>query len=166
MGIYCKNCGMYYADDVMSCENCGYVLADEPLQRAESVISASKMTPEQAVLSFWQRYSDFTGRSRRSEFWNSALINFIIAIFISTVGILLPLRLAEVISSVFVAMLFLPNIAVAVRRMHDIGKSGWILFVGFIPVIGAIWLVILFSLDSDKYANQYGESPKYYIETE
>ncbi len=162
LGVYCKNCGMYYNETVTFCKNCGSMIQDEPLQRAKIVRNTPKMTPEQAIFTFWKRYSDLRGRSRRSEFWFSVLINWIIAILISIVGILLPVNLGEVIGTVFTAMLFLPNIAVAVRRMHDIGKSGWMLLVGFIPFIGAVWLVILFAIDSEKTANEYGESPKYY----
>ncbi len=166
LGVYCKNCGMYYNEYVTFCENCGNRLSGEDTQTAETVFNVAKMTPEDAIQNFWRRYSDFKGRSRRSEFWYSVLINWIIAILISIIGVLLPLHLGKAISTVFTAMLFLPNIAVATRRMHDIGKSGWILFLGFIPVIGAIWLIVLFALDSDKRANEYGGNPKYYIDIE
>lgn len=163
MGVYCKNCGMYYNENVAFCENCGSMLVGDPAQRAEIVRNTPGMTPEDAIFTFWKRYSDFGGRSRRSEFWYSVLVNWIIAIFINLIGILLPVNLGMVISTVFTAMLFLPNIAIAIRRVHDTGKSGWVLFAGFIPVIGAIWLIILFSLDGEKRANEYGESPKYFV---
>lgn len=51
-------------------------------------------------------------------------------------------------------------LAVFVRRMHDVGKSGWWFFIGLIPIIGAIWLLILVCTDSEKGENQYGKNPK------
>ena len=53
-----------------------------------------------------------------------------------------------------------PGIAVAVRRMHDVGKSGWMLFIALIPLIGSIWLLILLFTDSQKGTNKWGPDPK------
>lgn len=55
---------------------------------------------------------------------------------------------------------FLPGVAVAVRRLHDVGKSGWFFFIVLIPLIGSIWLLILFFTEGEKGANQYGSDPK------
>lgn len=63
-------------------------------------------------------------------------------------------------SVVYALALLVPGIAVGVRRLHDIGNSGWMLLVGLIPLIGAIWLIILFCKDSQPGANEYGENPK------
>ena len=57
--------------------------------------------------------------------------------------------------------LLLPSWGVLVRRMHDIGKSGWAILIALIPIIGSIILLIWEVKDSDMFANQYGESPKY-----
>ena len=59
----------------------------------------------------------------------------------------------------FLAIL-IPSLAVIVRRLHDIGKSGWFYFVSLIPFIGSIWLIILFATEGDKGPNQYGPDPK------
>ena len=56
--------------------------------------------------------------------------------------------------------MIIPSIAVGVRRLHDIGKSGWMMLVVFIPFVGAIWLLILFVMDSKPGANEYGPNPK------
>lgn len=56
---------------------------------------------------------------------------------------------------------FIPGLAVSVRRLHDVGKSGWMLLIALIPIIGAIWLLVLYVTDSEPYTNSYGPSPKY-----
>ena len=62
----------------------------------------------------------------------------------------------------FLAVLahFIPNIGVSVRRLHDVGKSGWFWFIGLIPFIGVIWLLVLACTDGDSSDNEYGPSPK------
>lgn len=57
--------------------------------------------------------------------------------------------------------LFLPSLAVTVRRLHDIGKSGWNILWAAIPLIGIIIVLVWMCQDSDVVANKYGESPKY-----
>jgi hypothetical protein len=55
---------------------------------------------------------------------------------------------------------FIPALAVTARRLHDIGKSGWMILIGLIPLIGGIWLLVLSITDSDPEENQYGGNPK------
>lgn len=57
-------------------------------------------------------------------------------------------------------VVFIPGLAVAVRRLHDIGKSGWLLLAAFIPVGGIIWLVVKLCTEGDRGRNEYGEDPK------
>lgn len=64
------------------------------------------------------------------------------------------------ISLLYSLLVFIPYLAVSVRRLHDIGKSGWMLLVGLIPIIGAIWLIVLFATDGEPGKNQYGPNPK------
>ena len=61
---------------------------------------------------------------------------------------------------IYVLVLFIPGLAVAVRRLHDIGKSGWMLLITLIPLIGVIWLLVLLLTDSNSEENLYGENPK------
>lgn len=61
---------------------------------------------------------------------------------------------------VLVLAAFLPNLAVTVRRLHDTGRSGWWIFLGMIPLIGSIVLIVFYASDSQRGANQYGKSPK------
>jgi uncharacterized membrane protein YhaH (DUF805 family) len=105
-------------------------------------------------------YADFEGRARRQTYWMFVLVNAIISVVISIVGLLLPGALGTVLSSIFSLAILVPAIAVGVRRLHDIGKSGWWYLIIFIPLIGTIWLIVLLATDSQPGVNEYGENPK------
>jgi uncharacterized membrane protein YhaH (DUF805 family) len=60
----------------------------------------------------------------------------------------------------YVLAILIPGLAVAVRRLHDVGKSGWMILISLIPLIGAIWLLVLMVTDSNPGENQYGPNPK------
>ncbi len=99
-----------------------------------------------------KQYADFTGRANRKEYWFFVLFNFIayfVLYFIS-----------EYIAILYSLAVLLPGIAVGVRRLHDIGKSGWMMFIGLIPLIGAIWLIVLMVQAGDADANEYGPPPE------
>ncbi len=102
------------------------------------------------------RYSDFEGRSRRSEYWYFCLFYLasmiLVASFFGRFGIFLMM---------FVGVLgFIPSLAVTVRRLHDIGKSGWYYLVTFIPFIGTILILIWTCTDSEPGSNEWGPNPK------
>lgn len=61
---------------------------------------------------------------------------------------------------IYLLAIILPSLAVAVRRLHDIGKSGWMILISLIPLIGGIWLLVLLVTDSNPGDNQYGPNPK------
>ena len=65
-----------------------------------------------------------------------------------------------IIFFLYAVAVFLPGLAVNIRRWHDIGKSGWWYLIYLIPIIGAIWLTVLMCLDSEPGENQWGENPK------
>jgi uncharacterized membrane protein YhaH (DUF805 family) len=64
-----------------------------------------------------------------------------------------------VISSVYSLALFIPSLAVGVRRLHDVGKSGWFTLIVFVPLVGVIWLLVLDCTAGDLGPNQYGQDP-------
>lgn len=103
-------------------------------------------------------YANFKGRARRSEFWWFACFNLIISSVVGYIGT--SLLSMPYLSGIYAFAVLVPSIAVSVRRLHDIGKSGWMVFIGLIPVIGLIWLFILSIKDSVPGSNQYGENPK------
>jgi len=103
------------------------------------------------------KYADFNGRARRSEYWYFVLFNAVISL---GVGLLAGLIGIDWLTYIYSLAILVPSIAICVRRLHDIGKSGWWYFIGFIPLIGAIWLIVLFCKEGDRGANAYGEDPK------
>ena len=113
-----------------------------------------------------QHYFDFGGRARRSEYWFYVLFNAIIAIIFGVVGFLIGGKTGYVVTvDIYGLAVLIPGVAVSVRRMHDIGKSGWWIFISLIPLIGAIWYLILACTDSQPGANIYGPNPKTGIST-
>lgn len=157
-----------------------------------------------------KRYADFSGRSRRLEFWLWTLFNMII------VGVLCAFVVVSIFSAIadlgqraaggefanyvptdsssgsvewngekyavppqivmqtitgafgipglllgiYWLAVFIPNLAVQVRRMHDQDKSGWWILIAFVPLIGGIWLLILFLIDGTRGPNRFGPDPK------
>lgn len=135
-------------------------------------------------------YCNFNGRARRSEYWWYMLavqaITWILTLplSINSINVMVeaiqlanqgasPDQIAELqqmspmlnvfqaISSLISFALLLPSLGVTVRRLHDIGKSGWYYLFCLIPCVGIILLLVWLAQDSDKGANEYGESPKY-----
>lgn len=115
-------------------------------------------------LKVMKQYADFSGRARRKEYWMFVLFNFIFILAAMLLDNLLGTTLGElpygVIYILYALAVFIPSVAVAVRRLHDVGKSGWMYFIVLIPLIGSIWLLVLFVSDSEAGANKWGENPK------
>jgi uncharacterized membrane protein YhaH (DUF805 family) len=157
-----------------------------------------------------KRYADFSGRSRRLEFWLWTLFNMIVTcalvafIMVAVFGSITDLtnraaagefdnyipsdgsystiewngQIYQIppgifIQTIFSAMgipgillalyslaIFIPNLAVAVRRLHDQDKSSWWILIGFVPLIGGIWLLILYFTDGTPGPNRFGPDPK------
>ncbi|MBQ5840527.1 MAG: DUF805 domain-containing protein [Clostridia bacterium] len=103
-----------------------------------------------------RKYADFSGRARRYEYWMFCLANIIIGFILG----LLPF-VGTVLSALYSLVVLIPSLALCVRRLHDIGKSGWYYFIGLIPLVGGILILIWFCTDSNAEPNQWGPSPKY-----
>ena len=99
-----------------------------------------------------KQYADFNGRARRMEFWVFCLVNVVIGVVLNFVYV--PLYM------IYAAAVLLPNIAVSVRRMHDINKSGWWVLISLIPIVGGIWFLVLSLMESKPGSNVYGPNPK------
>ena len=114
-------------------------------------------------LAVLKKYAVFSGRARRKEFWMFALFNAIFSVVAAILDYVLGFAGEEglgLISALYSLALFIPGLAVQVRRLHDVGKSGWWIFISLIPIIGAIWLLILSVTDSEPGENRYGPNPK------
>ena len=111
-----------------------------------------------------KNYAGFSGRARRKEYWMFLLFNmifaFVAAIIDNVVGTASPELGYGVFYGLYTMAMIIPGIAVIVRRLHDVGKSGWMYFIVLIPFVGVIWLMVLLLTDSDDGENQYGQNPK------
>jgi len=121
-----------------------------------------------------RRYAEFSGRSRRKEFWLFFLFQVIISVVIGTIfGT--PIYYSSVgafgMTNVFSSTgstiqglvnlaLIVPNLAVAVRRLHDIDRSGWFLLLILVPILGWFTLLVMYCLDGNRGTNRFGPDPK------
>lgn len=114
----------------------------------------------------YENYASFNGRARRAEYWYFALANVVIFFPLYILGMIgVYMQLIWLVALGFGAYIlgllaiFIPSLAVGVRRLHDIGKSGWYYLLGCIPLVNII-LIVWFFTDGNRFANNYGEDPK------
>ncbi len=111
-----------------------------------------------------KNYVGFSGRARRKEYWMFVLFNVIFAIVAMVLDNVLGLASKELgygpIYGLYALAMILPSLAVAARRLHDIGKSGWWQLIALIPIIGVIVLIVWYATDGDRGDNAYGPDPK------
>ncbi len=115
-------------------------------------------------LAVLKNYAGFSGRARRKEYWMFVLFNIIFLI----VAMILDTVLGTAIEGagyglfyfLYTLAVLIPGLAVSVRRLHDVGKSGWMILIVLIPIIGWIWLLVLMFTNSNPRENQYGPNPK------
>lgn len=106
-----------------------------------------------------KKYAVFKGRSSRAEYWYFSLFNLIAAVVLVIISNVIG-DTNGIISNIYFLAITIPGLAVAVRRLHDTGRSGWMLLILLIPVIGAFWFLILMVIDSNPGDNKYGPNPK------
>lgn len=125
------------------------------------------LTMSQAVKAVFNKYADFSGRSRRSEYWY-----FYLFVLIVIFSLYIPIIIGVVTDNAIFSMVFgiplllfalatmIPNLAAIARRLHDTGRSAWNYFFVLIPLVGAILLLIWLAEDSKPGTNQWGPNPK------
>ena len=194
--IKCYECGATISDKATTCPQCGAPLAKgTTTQNSNSSPYKSFYIDEQPTLTFGEaiysafikNYANFSGRARRSEYWYFTLFQGIVNI----IAFLTPSPVIEVygqpvslLYSLFSLAFLLPGLSVSVRRLHDIGKSGWNILTLYLTPLLAIFifatsnpyfifgwaicctfylirLTIWFCRDSSEEENEYGPSPKY-----
>jgi len=115
-------------------------------------------------LAVLKNYAGFSGRARRKEYWMFVLFNIIFTLIAAALDNILGTTAGMLPYGVFyfiyMLAVFIPGLAVGVRRLHDVGKSGWMLLIAIIPIIGPIWLLVLMLLDSKPGENRHGLNPK------
>jgi uncharacterized membrane protein YhaH (DUF805 family) len=114
-------------------------------------------------LNMFKQYADFSGRARRAEYWQALLINAAIVFVLEMVGLLLlrsALAVVLAVLGVYVLAVFIPGLALSVRRLHDTDRSGAYILMSLIPVVGGILLLVATLSEGTRGPNQYGPDPK------
>ena len=111
-----------------------------------------------------KKYATFEGRARRKEYWFFVLFNVLAIIVLEILDVVLGTFSQEtgfgLLSGLYAIAVLLPSLAVTVRRLHDTDRSGWWILINFIPLIGAIVLLIFTLLDGTPGSNRFGPNPK------
>lgn len=114
-------------------------------------------------LQAFKKYAVFSGRADRSEYWYFVLFQLIFAIAAMLLDNMLHLTFGVLpygaLYLLYALASLVPSLAVAVRRLHDINKSGWYLLVSLIPIAGSIWLLVLLVTKGTVGPNKYGVDP-------
>lgn len=117
------------------------------------------------IINVFRKSLDFTGRSRRKEFWTYAFFNgaivFILTFYYYFFSNGTMAHLLEILNTVLGLGLLFPLIALTVRRLHDTGRSGWWALVIFVPVIGQLAFLVFMMQNSEIGYNEYGEYSKF-----
>jgi uncharacterized membrane protein YhaH (DUF805 family) len=180
--MFCSNCGIESVQNASFCQSCGKPLNANATSKlpgpqvspSEFAPGGGQMPPKnttssnapkamkfmEAVKFGYLNYANFKGRASRSQYWYWVLHYWIVSValtvfsgvslFLASDGTALPL------GSLFFVGIFIPSIACATRRLHDINKSGALMLLGLIPIIGAIILLVWFCAPGDPGANRYG----------
>jgi uncharacterized membrane protein YhaH (DUF805 family) len=135
------------------------------------------MTFTEAVRSGFSKYVTFSGRSRRSEFWFWFLFVIIAAVVAALLDTMLFPAMMDVqtdvadgvasvsaqggpISALVTLGLLLPGLAMQIRRLHDVDRSGWWVLLAFVPLIGIIVLIVWWATEGTRGPNRFGSDPK------
>lgn len=185
---HCNQCGTDNPDLNSHCSNCGAELPPSFDSQNQSVqtpppipgrelfgnqIPTYYRTFRSAVCTCLKdKYATFAGRATRSEYWYYMLFIFLVAVVLNAIGTSLSVFFLErtsgvyamsggtILINLFIALLtFIPSLAVSVRRLHDLGKSGWYVLLGLIPYLGVLILFVIYLLESQHVDNVYGLAP-------
>ena len=181
---FCGNCGSQFGKDEKFCPSCGNATGSTGTQQSEqgaesgqgsqqtsssdlSFLRVSSM--EDAITLFQEYFLDivlkkfalFSGRARRREFWTFTLIGLIIGIALAILSAIPILGfIFSLVSWVFLLAVFIPSLALSIRRLHDTNRSGFKLLFGLIPIVGLVLLIIWAAKEGMPEENQYGPDPK------
>jgi uncharacterized membrane protein YhaH (DUF805 family) len=111
-----------------------------------------------------KKYAVFSGRSRRMEFWYFVLFNIIVGVVLALIDMLIGTFSAAsnigLLSGIYSLAVLIPTLALWVRRLHDIDRTGWWIFINLIPLIGTIVLLVFALTPGTPGSNRYGPDPK------
>ena len=169
----CRYCGELLSDNAKFCTACGAAVdrrdaevavinpahnhQEDCAHQEEYVYQGYVANPEPvgfpaAIKLFFTHYADFKGRSRRSEYWWIVLFNTIVNALIGAIS--------TDLSVLWSLVILVPTLALIVRRLHDVGKSGWFYLWILLPLAG--YIIVLIQLLKDSAPdNQWGPNPKH-----
>ena len=166
--MFCSKCGKPVDDSAQFCPNCGNPLNgtrpandtaekvknffNEIQARADDLKGPEPVDFVKAIKLLFLYALNFKGRSSRSEYWWGYLFNFLLG---------LALNFVPLIGGLLSVAMIIPGVALAIRRMHDIGKSGWYLLMALIPLAGPIIALVYLCTASQPEANQWGPAVQY-----
>jgi uncharacterized membrane protein YhaH (DUF805 family) len=104
-----------------------------------------------------ESYAKFDGRSGRAEFWWFFLANLIVGVVLSLLG--QASTFFYIIYVIYGLALIIPSIAVGIRRLHDINRTGWWILIALVPLVGLIVLLVFYATAGDRGTNRYGPEP-------
>jgi uncharacterized membrane protein YhaH (DUF805 family) len=111
-----------------------------------------------------KKYAVFSGRARRMEYWYFVLFNLIVAFVLALIDTLLGTTTGVssfgLLSGIYSLAVLIPTLAVLVRRLHDIDRTGWWILINLIPLVGTIVLLVFALMPGTPGSNQYGPDPK------
>ncbi len=163
---------MWFIGAVVCFNECKKITINKNIKRKGEIMNDVNM------FTALKKYADFSGRARRKEYWLWQLFNIIVNVAFQIISMILVgvgvasgseefanicgifSALVNLASGVVGLVLLIPNLSVAVRRLHDTGRSGWNLLWGLVPCVGPIILLVFYCQDSQPGLNQYGENPK------
>lgn len=180
--LTCSNCGTPLEPNTLFCSNCG-----TPVNNTPTTPEAVRTPPPQKTHPIYnwdpfelneldtltfvltKKYAEFQGRASRSEFFRyNLMISLCLTIIPIIMGIIklvsnniMTAIVLYILLGIIELTLMLPGLAITVRRLHDINKSGWFFLINFIPIVGPIWFLILMLTKGDADTNNYGERTSY-----
>lgn len=113
-------------------------------------------------------YANGNGRAQRAEYWSFTLVVYLILIPVGVVGFLIDSALGNTeapfvtfaLIGLVVLAIVIPGIALAARRLHDVGLSGWLYLISLVPYVGGLFMLVISLLPSQRFTNKYGPHPK------
>lgn len=173
----CQNCGKELEAGQAFCSHCGQAVDAAQTSGAATSTNAAPTVDADGYPLHWvgslpiwenfkmcmtKKYFTIQGRATRGEYWKFALVHYVIVIVAALIGSTMESsKIVESVLSLLSVALFMPSLAVMVRRLHDTNRSAWWLILILIPFIGTIAGIVLMLLKSNPLPNKYGPLPDY-----
>ena len=158
--VFCRGCGKQIHETAPTCPHCGAPQIAPP-PTAGPISTGKGVDFPTSVKICFSKYASWKGRASRSEYWYFQLLGPIFTIPLAILAAAVPAQATafNAISTVITLGLFLPGLAVFVRRLHDTNRSGWWFWLLVVPVIGWILVLVWFCTKGTAGDNQYGPDP-------